>query len=401
MEVPDRICSVCFVRCLQATDRLARLSRRCDRSNDGPPPVATLSENRRSRFRRGLRAHCGSPVYRLRNTGEVRVEPQASLPMSKYVRPGPHLHRISEAASLVGVSSATLRLWEGRGLISSQRSPAGYRLYSAEDIRRLCQVQRLRNSGVNLAGIDSILPKNVNDHRRQANSEPFVGRFIGRKLRQLRQSGGLSIAEVGERAGLSTSFVSLVERGMSGASVISLEALCRALGTNFRRLMGDEGTADRRMVPASSRRRLPSMDSGIKIEQLVEGNASLDCQLFTVAPGRHSDGTYAHEGEEFVFVLSGSIEIKIDHLDSFVLKKGDSLHFKSTSPHSWRGLGKRPCVVLWIDVRDPDSHLTNRVGRGTANGSVQVRLISARGNAVPVAQHRPVRPSRDRGRKRR
>jgi DNA-binding transcriptional MerR regulator/quercetin dioxygenase-like cupin family protein len=276
-----------------------------------------------------------------------------------------HLHRISEAASLIGVSQATLRLWEGRGLISSQRSAGGYRLYSSEDIERLVEVQRLRDSGINLAGIDSILPKTASRRKRRAESPPAGGRFVGRKLRQLRQSGGLSIAEVGERAGLSTSFVSLVERGMSGASVESLNALCQALGTDLRRIIGNGKKVDRRMVPANARRQLPSMDPGIKIEQLVEGDTALDCQLFIVAPGRHSNGTYAHEGEEFVFVLSGSLEVKIDQVDNFVLKTGDSLHFRSSSPHSWRILGKQPCTVLWIDFNCAEPRATKSTrGRG-------------------------------------
>jgi transcriptional regulator with XRE-family HTH domain len=239
----------------------------------------------------------------------------------------------------------------------------------------------------------------VNDHPQPAHSEPAVGRFIGRKLRQLRQSGRLSIAEVGKRAGLSTSFVSLVERGMSGASIGSLDALCRALGTNFRRLTGDGEQAERRMVPANSRRRLPSMDPGIKIEQLVEGDSALDCQLFTVAPGRHSDGTYAHEGEEFVFVLSGSIEIKIDRLDAFVLKKGDSLHFNSNSPHSWRSLGKNPCVALWIDIPNPLSFPDDYVRSGTAHGRIRLSPNGALGNSLRIPPHRAPRSLKDKARR--
>src|SRR5579872_2297747 len=138
--------------------------------------------------------------------------------MARHVALSVRLHRISEAAALIGVSEATLRLWEGRGLISSQRSAGGYRLYSADDIERLVHVRRLRENGINLAGIDSILPKPVNGHRHEAGDDVTGTRYVGRKLRQLRQSGGLSITEVGERAGLSPSFVSLVERGMSGAS---------------------------------------------------------------------------------------------------------------------------------------------------------------------------------------
>jgi DNA-binding transcriptional MerR regulator/mannose-6-phosphate isomerase-like protein (cupin superfamily) len=264
------------------------------------------------------------------------------------------LYRVGEVAEMTGVSQATLRLWENYGLIETRRSSSGYRLYSSEDIKRITRVQQLRSEGINLAGIHTILAKEDGPDARQVSSdhpeELAENRFVGRHLRQFRLGTGLNITEVAKRSGLSASFISLVERGMSGVSVDSLEMICGALGADVRQFAGGGGRAPRRLVRAKERRALPTADEGIVNELLAEGDNLLDCQFFTVAPGRGSSGEYAHEGEEFIFLISGSFEIVIDQVERYTLKAGDSLYFKSTSPHKWKNIGKTAATGIWVNT---------------------------------------------------
>jgi DNA-binding transcriptional MerR regulator/quercetin dioxygenase-like cupin family protein len=269
---------------------------------------------------------------------------------------GADQHQISQVAEMVGVSTATLRLWESFGLVKSRRTSGGYRVYSSEDLKQLTRVQSLRDEGINLAGIQSIFAKErvargVQKGKPEMSSQALSeDRFIGRHVRQLRLSGKLSITDVARQSGLSASFLSLVERGMSGVSVASLEAICSALGVDVRELVGISSELPRRKVPAKDRRVLPSADSGIKLEELAEGDNLMDCQFFTLAPGRGSEGAYAHEGEEFIFVLGGTLEVTVNQFDRYTLNKGDSLYFKSTAPHTWRNAGKSAAIGIWINV---------------------------------------------------
>jgi DNA-binding transcriptional MerR regulator/mannose-6-phosphate isomerase-like protein (cupin superfamily) len=271
-------------------------------------------------------------------------------------------HQISAAANLVGVSQATLRLWESYGLVKSTRTDSGYRIYSPATLAQLTRIQQLREEGINLAGIQSIISQESTgkdggnrskDRPNEAGAMAF-DRHIGRHIRQLRQSCALSITEVSKRAGLSPSFISLVERSMSGISISSLEAICGAMGSSVREVLGLSKKTARRKVPARDRRVLPSMDPGMRVEQLVEGDTFLDCQLFTLAPGKQSQGSYAHEGEEFIFILSGTLEVTVDHIDRYNLKSGDSLCFRSTLPHSWRNPGKINARGIWINTGKSD-----------------------------------------------
>ena len=59
----------------------------------------------------------------------------------------------------------------------------------------------------------------------------------------------------------------------------------------------------------------------------------MDCHRFVLAPGASSDGAYKHEGEEFVHVLSGRIELVLDGHEFYDLGPGDSLYFEGEIPH--------------------------------------------------------------------
>jgi DNA-binding transcriptional MerR regulator len=67
------------------------------------------------------------------------------------------VYGISVAAELVGSAPQNLRLYEARGLINPARSAGGTRLYSDDDLRRLRQIGRLLDEGLNLAGIAAVL----------------------------------------------------------------------------------------------------------------------------------------------------------------------------------------------------------------------------------------------------
>src|SRR5918996_5523904 len=67
------------------------------------------------------------------------------------------VYMISVAAELAAMHPQTLRIYESRGLITPQRSPKGTRLYSQEDVDRLCRIQELTSElGMNLAGVERV-----------------------------------------------------------------------------------------------------------------------------------------------------------------------------------------------------------------------------------------------------
>lgn len=80
------------------------------------------------------------------------------------------LYGIAVAAQLVDLPEATLRLFESKGLLTPARSDGGTRRYSDDDIDRLRRAARLREDGVNIAGIARVLElQDANDHLQVQN----------------------------------------------------------------------------------------------------------------------------------------------------------------------------------------------------------------------------------------
>jgi quercetin dioxygenase-like cupin family protein len=88
---------------------------------------------------------------------------------------------------------------------------------------------------------------------------------------------------------------------------------------------------------------------GVKMELLAWGNAVMEPHLFRIAPKAGSGESYAHVGEEFLYVLRGAFQVSLDRQE-YRLKPGDSFYFESTVPHRWTNPGKTETWVLWVNT---------------------------------------------------
>ena len=88
----------------------------------------------------------------------------------------------------------------------------------------------------------------------------------------------------------------------------------------------------------------------IRIEQRAPGDAAMDCQKWTLQPGAGSEDAYSHEGEEFIYVLRGLLEITLDGHERHLLYPGDNIYFDSTRTHSWRNPGEEESVLVWVNT---------------------------------------------------
>ena len=257
------------------------------------------------------------------------------------------MYRIGEAARRVGVSPSALRLWERQGLVRPARSNGRYRLYTDGDLERLGRIRRLRQvDQLNAPGIRRMLRDTV------VTGADAEGRLDGRPIRRLREQHGLSLRQASERTGLSISFLSALERGVTGASVATLQRLTAAYGTTMLELFGGDGAAPRqRLVRAAERRVLRLGSAEVRIEELARGTRQLEPQLFVLAEGASSDGAYAHDGEEFLYLLSGAVTVWVGDDETYALNRaGDALSFPSTLPHRWRNDASGESRLLWINT---------------------------------------------------
>jgi DNA-binding transcriptional MerR regulator/quercetin dioxygenase-like cupin family protein len=270
-------------------------------------------------------------VLHARHAGEPSASPEAR-------------HQIGVAARHVGVSTSALRLWERQGLLRPSRTGSGYRLYSDADLVRLRRIRHMRAEQVSARGILRLLAPGATRGRGEDGDRGLDGS----RLRRLRRERGLSLRAAADGAGLSTSFLSALERNATGASVATLQRLTHALGVTMLDLLPPRQPRGRRVRPQD--REALSLGSGVRIEQLARNAELLEPQLFVLAPSAASEGAYAHEGEEFIYVLEGGVTIWIGAEERHRLAAGDSLTFPSTLPHRWRNRADGDTRLLWINT---------------------------------------------------
>ena len=172
---------------------------------------------------------------------------------------------------------------------------------------------------------------------------------LGQGVRRLREERSLSLKKLAERASVSESFISQVERGVANPSVASLRRIAEALSTSIGALF------DGRQLPGVvvrevDRARLVHPKRKWQDSLLTPPSARrLQVILSVIEPGEGSGRQqYTHDSdEECVIVLKGRLEFRVKD-QSYLLGEGDSLTFESRLPHSNRNPSHTKAEVLWI-----------------------------------------------------
>jgi quercetin dioxygenase-like cupin family protein len=167
----------------------------------------------------------------------------------------------------------------------------------------------------------------------------------------------MTLVEVAASAGLSHPFLSQLERGRARPSMRSLTAIASTLGTTAQALMAaSELPAVPDAEPVSIVRRTAAevtlVDSpGGSVRPLVRGERAMLPVEFNGAP-RDFDEYYRHDGEEFVYVVRGLIEIEIEG-ELHTAAAGDSVYYPGGYQHRWRSLSDEEVRLVVVQQNLP------------------------------------------------
>jgi transcriptional regulator with XRE-family HTH domain len=172
---------------------------------------------------------------------------------------------------------------------------------------------------------------------------------VGERLRVIRSRRRQTLREVAERAGLSESFLSQVERGRASASVASLRRIADALGIAISDLFQPAEASRPRVLRRDDR---PSLAFGILGRKLLLTPKPLDhLEVFVgeLDPeGSTGAEQYAHgDSEELFVVIRGTVQLELGD-ELFELEAGDSIDYRSAVPHRISNLGDDVAEVMWI-----------------------------------------------------
>jgi len=188
-------------------------------------------------------------------------------------------------------------------------------------------------------------------------SEGLENYRIGPKIRALRTTRDLSLAQLGDRTGMSAGMLSKVERGQVFPTLPTLLRIAMVFGVGLEYFFADGAARPViEVVRAKDRLRLPNRPQGDPsyfFESLdfpvSDRRTGAYLAEFPVAAARSEP--HSHEGAEVIYVISGSLELTI-HGVTRVLGSGDSIYFDPSFEHDYRVVGDQPCMAIVVTTPD-------------------------------------------------
>lgn len=173
---------------------------------------------------------------------------------------------------------------------------------------------------------------------------------IGDKIKRLRVKNSLTQEELADRSELTKGFISQVERDLTSPSIATLVDILEGLGTNLKDFFNE--TIDEKIV-FTKEDAFESENNEYKyVLQWIIPNAqknSMEPILIDLEPGGRSKEDYPHEGEEFGYVIQGSIYLHAG-AEKLKVRKGESFYFKANSNHYISNAGKTNTSVIWVST---------------------------------------------------
>ncbi|MDR1864431.1 MAG: XRE family transcriptional regulator [Bacteroidales bacterium] len=184
-------------------------------------------------------------------------------------------------------------------------------------------------------------------------------KIIGGKVKAIRESKNLSVEDVAERSGLNGEQIIRIENNRDIPSLSPLIKIARALGVRLGTFLDDQTE----LGPVVTRKRESSEKNSIRFTgDSNAGRAHMEYfSLSQDKSGRHmepflidiaaSEGEKhslsSHEGEEFVYVLNGVVEVSYGK-ETYTLEEGDSIYYDSIVAHNVHAAGCNAAKILGI-----------------------------------------------------
>ncbi len=187
-----------------------------------------------------------------------------------------------------------------------------------------------------------------------------TNKFVGEKIKAFREEQNLSIADLAEKTGLAVEQIERIENNTDIPSLAPLIKMAKALGTRIGTFLDDQSEDG----PVIFRRKEEAKETISFSNNAVnsrrhmhyqslsrsKANRHMEPFMITIEPTNGEQVDFilsSHEGEEFIIVIEGSIEISYGK-KNFILEEGDSIYYDSIVPHHVHSFEGNPAKILAV-----------------------------------------------------
>ena len=165
---------------------------------------------------------------------------------------------------------------------------------------------------------------------------------VGDVIKKIRMDEGFSLRDVAKDSGISPSALSQIENNKISPNLMTLKKIAKSLNVSVISLLASEEASNISLVKSSDRRKIirNTTEQGSIIEEfLVDSlNYEMEPAIITLPLNSESGEHVAHDGEEFIFVIYGDIEVDLFGICTYRLQEGDTLYYPCSIPHSFKNV---------------------------------------------------------------
>jgi len=169
---------------------------------------------------------------------------------------------------------------------------------------------------------------------------------IGKRLKDIRTKKDLSIDYVANETGFSIDYISRIEKGDIMPPVAAILRLSRSLEIDSGILLTKERDEANKKKLEGFRERTESYSYQTLTPDAVHKHLKA-FKVFIDPVSDHKSVSYQHEGEEFIYVIAGKVEVTVGD-NKTVLDPEDSIHFNSSIVHKLRNLSKEKAEMVVV-----------------------------------------------------
>jgi transcriptional regulator with XRE-family HTH domain len=179
--------------------------------------------------------------------------------------------------------------------------------------------------------------------------------LIGQQIRKMRQRRRLTIQQLADASGMSASMLSLVERGLTSPSLLSLTSIGRNLGITLAEMMsGQINDTDEAVTRIESVPFIKTPDGILRrvLRQDRKRGVTITYSEYGAGIGNSPVGI-THTGFEYGLVLEGELTIEIDGIQT-LMRSGDLISLKSTRLHKIWNYSAHKATTIWFNLDDAE-----------------------------------------------
>ena len=194
------------------------------------------------------------------------------------------------------------------------------------------------------------------------NDQRQVSELLGTTLRDLRRQHGLTLRDMADRTGLSTGFLSKIERGFSQPSINNLHKICYVLHIAIDDLAAPKesgGLSEEEepegggslLIKKEQRSLIYNLNHMVKLESIFSESARYKLDVLTLTGGK-VDYASKHRYDEIGIVSQGEMEIQFGTGRTYRMDEGDVLLIPADTEHTVRNLSEDRCVSFWFKLME-------------------------------------------------